>query len=306
VNNTLLLGNGINRNIYPDAKSWQDLFKDAKDFDVDNCTFLYEACLLNSKDTDNEFKDKLVKELKEKIRPEKINKSKIKCVDTFGMLLQKHHINNLITTNVDTGIESILTVENGYAKNGSNPNPETVYSIRRKKSFTNGKHELNLWKIHGDVKSIASVSLGFDQYCGSLAKIESYVKGKYDRTSVKCKTSMELKIKNKTFDNVSWIELFFNTNVYIACFGLAFSEIDLWWILNKRCRLKKKGVSIKNKIYYLYSEYDTGEKLSGKEGKIKQNEFEQKKNMLERFDVKLIKIQSNEELINNIFNQIKT
>lgn len=305
MNNTLLLGNGINRNIYPDAQSWQDLFKNAKDFDVDNCTFLYEACLLNSKDTDNEFKDKLVEELKDKIRPETINKSKIMCIDTFGVLLKNHHINNLITTNVDTGIETILTVENGYIEDVKNPDLEKVYSIRRKKSFTSGEHELNLWKIHGDVDKSATVSLGFDQYCGSLAKIEAYVKGKYEWKSDKCKP-MKFKIENNKFDNISWIELFFNTNVYIACFGMAFSEIDLWWILNKRCRLKKEGVPIKNKIYYLYSKYDTGETLEAKEKEIKQNEFEQKKNMLERFDVKLIEIRSDEALINNIFNQIKT
>lgn len=36
-----------------------------------------------------------------------------------------------------------------------------------------------------------------------------------------------------------------------------FSEIDIWWLLNKHIRIKREVSEVQNKIYYLYNEeYD--------------------------------------------------
>ena len=61
------------------------------------------------------------------------------------------------------------------------------------------------------------------------------------------------KIKSREFDNYSWVELFFNTDIHILGLSLEYSETDLWWILNKRARImndKKTSVHISNKIFY--------------------------------------------------------
>ena len=58
--------------------------------------------------------------------------------------------------------------------------------------------------------------------------------------------------------------------------GPSFDEIDIWWLLNKRKRLFNQGqlpLLPKNDIYY----YDLDEQ-----------ENENKKKILERFDVKVI------------------
>ena len=136
---------------------------------------------------------------------------------------------------------------------------ETIYSIRRKKSFisNDATHTVTLWKMHGDIDNIKSVSLGFDQYSGSLARLNEYLKGTYKSTSgPACTVHITDKLKARKFDSLSWAELFFRSNVYILGFGMAFSEIDLWWVLNKRARFIKEGHKIQNKIYYLKNEWD--------------------------------------------------
>lgn len=72
------------------------------------------------------------------------------------------------------------------------------------------------------------------------------------------------KCETQTFDYLSWVELFFNTNVYIAGFGMSFSEIDIWWLLNKRARFMLKIPQITNEITYLYdTNYDKEDEKMG-------------------------------------------
>ena len=73
-----------------------------------------------------------------------------------------------------------------------------------------------------------------------------------------------------------------------------FSEIDIWWLLNKRARVKKVLPKINNQILYVYSEnYD---------------ELDKKKEVLEAleaFDVKKSGIYIDDNYINNIFKKMK-
>ena len=108
--------------------------------------------------------------------------------------------------------------------------------------------------------------LGLDHYCGSIGKIDSYIKGWY-RHVQEGKTieepSIENKFKNNSFNNSSWVELFFTSNIHIIGFTLDYSEIDLWWIINKRARLKRSKnleKKIKNKITYYCNEIDDQKK----------------------------------------------
>ncbi|AOR59388.1 hypothetical protein PEC301899_04570 [Pectobacterium carotovorum subsp. carotovorum] len=36
-----------------------------------------------------------------------------------------------------------------------------------------------LWNIHGEIDNPKSIMLGLDHYCGSVSKIDAYVKGTY-------------------------------------------------------------------------------------------------------------------------------
>ena len=61
---------------------------------------------------------------------------------------------------------------------------------------------------------------------------------------------MEERLNSKNFAVKSWIDHFFFSNVHILGLGLDFSEIDLWWILDRRKRLIMEGCPIKNHIFF--------------------------------------------------------
>lgn len=276
MDNTLLLGNGFTRSLYANPTDWGGLFADFEEKNIiNNYTLLYEACVLSQELSDNYFKRRIADKLREgsKINDLSNNNDVIK----FGDFLIEKKITNILTTNMDQSIENILCEKNEFKEiNPADINKdagEKIYSIRRKRTFKKGDFELNIWKIHGDNDNISSILFGFDQYCGQLAKMNDYLKGKYKSSSgIECKKTMFEKLKEDDgsggtgqFDNLSWIELFFNTNIYIAGITLDYSEIDLWWLINKRKRLinelkEKYNIEINNKIYYLYNEYDSGEK----------------------------------------------
>jgi len=271
VQNTLFIGNGFSRAVFQEVPSWEEIFrkKDESLRDIKNLTFLYEASRLKpdqkgASKPQVKSEDQVKEELIEQIRvfSDALNCNVVKHLDGFGDLLCSHNIHDIITTNYDNGIEHILLDACGYDTHGpENLLVERIYNIRTYKLFHHNKtgYQVRLWKIHGDLERTKSITLGFDQYCGTLSKIESYVKGTYCSTrgepSSKCKGSILDKCRNsKPFDHISWVELFFRTNVYIVGFGMDFSEIDIWWLLNKRARLKLEAPEIQNSITFLYNE----------------------------------------------------
>ena len=105
--------------------------------------------------------------------------------------------------------------------------------------------------------------LGYDHYCGSLAKINDYIKGKYDYLGEGKIPSIEKRINDNIYDIHSWIDLFFFTDLHILALGLDFCENDIWWILNKRQRLIADGKveELPNKIYFYMTDGDSKKKL---------------------------------------------
>lgn len=177
-------------------------------------------------------------------------------IDSHELYSQMFDLNiqNYLTTNYDYAF--LKSIEN--RKDINLPiveySTEDVYSIRRLKRISN-KHEKkkHFWQIHGEIKKPATIMLGLDQYSGSLGKIDSFIKGYYRYTKDKeriSEDSIAAKLKSNSFTDISRIELFFNSNIHIFGFGLDYSEVDLWWLLNKRARLKKSeiGKLINNKI----------------------------------------------------------
>lgn len=130
--------------------------------------------------------------------------------------------------------------------------PEKIYSIRRRYSLKGFYGDQSYWPIHGNVDSPASIMLGFDHYCGALSKIESYVKGGYEMPNVGHLPSITYRLKNSIEEPYSWIDLFFISDIHIIGLSLEYEEMDLWWVLNKRRRIKRKedGLVTNRIIYY--------------------------------------------------------
>lgn len=352
--NTLLIGNGFSRTLVEGIKSWDQLLdklknekakdetvsektpedKSPEDFDDSQLsnTLRYEKAVIkrakataDGKKMDQTIKNELASELK--IEGHRLEKDYEDYLSLFGELLYRHNITNILTTNYEGLVESILVDKCCYtdatpanesimtcqcAKDDKAQceskeyiyTEEDLYNIRTRKVYTReyaGEkvHTVKLWKIHGDAlrkskkydATGASMILGFDQYCGQLAKLWAYLKSGYKSDDIiekskdteidvaKCNTPMEDKIEKNQFDGISWAELFFNSNVYIAGFGMDYAEIDLWWLINQRARMKyvKNVQNLNNKICFLYHPiYDNPAQQPEVKSRIK---------MLECFDV---------------------
>lgn len=91
--------------------------------------------------------------------------------------------------------------------------------------------------------------IGYNHYCGNIGKLDAYLKGRAVWEG-KPLPKMEERLYSEDFAVKSWIDHFFFSNVHILGLGLDFSEIDLWWILDRRKRLIMEGCPIKNHIIF--------------------------------------------------------
>lgn len=277
--NTIFFGNGINL-LSPKNKSWKallDEIKESRTFDHSTLpnTMIYERILMERPIKTHEV-------LKEEYSVKSNIASLMSTIEpneiySFLYLMNFQHY---LTTNYDNAfIDSILNL-----KEINLPiieySTEDVYSLRRRKRISNQKEqEKNFWQIHGEIRKPATIMLGLDHYCGSVAKINDYIKGGYNYEISKEKIiedSIEKKFEKNSFTKTSWVEFFYTTNVHIIGFSLDYSEIDLWWVLNKRARAMKGSVLnkfVKNKVIFYCTEID-----------------EQKKGLLESLNV-IVKVQ---------------
>jgi hypothetical protein len=253
--NTVLFGNGINR-ISDNAVSWDNLLNEIKGMnafengDLPN-TMIYERILMGRHVAK---KNQKLDELKIK---EMIAQA-MKCQGSNEIfeLLVSIDVDNYLTTNYDYAFEKAI----GVAPNKLST--EEIYSLRRKRKYTNNNGDKYLWNIHGEIDHPKSIMLGLDHYCGSVSKIDSYIKGSYKHTvdgkSINVEP-MSIKLKSQSYCYTSWIDLFFSSNIHIIGLSLDYSETDIWWLLNKRARFSIDGL-INNKIYF-YSSYMNKEKI---------------------------------------------
>lgn len=253
--NTIFFGNGINR-LSPGNISWDQLLSKIKgprkfeDNDLPN-TMIYERIILERPSTHKEILDDEF-EVKQEISGlmQNVLTNEI-YVELFNLNAQHY-----LTTNYDyafinsiMGLDEVNLPIQEYSTEG-------VYSMRRSKRISNRKQQKKyVWQIHGEIRKPATIMLGLDHYCGAIGKIDNYIKGHYkykkDKTTI-VEKSIEEKYKNKSFNNSSWVELFFTSNVHIFGFSLDYAEIDLWWIINKRARMKKSNLStfVSNEINF--------------------------------------------------------
>lgn len=290
---SILYGNGINR-LTKGMPSWDQLIKGTFDVELDNNIpnpLKYEALLMKRPFrgpdqrfflnggfalTDNDGKQLFAAgELTEKILKDRIAKR----LKTFGANNTYNIISNLsvthfITTNYDNSIFNCL----GSGTLNKRFREEKIYSIRRNYVFnTSDGDKRYYWPIHGNIDSPASIMLGFDHYCGSLAKIEQFVKGGYDLHGSRLE-SMNKRLKQGIKEVISWVDLFFISDVHIIGLKLGYEETDLWWVLNKRRRVKRAETGlVNNKIFYYPVEKVTDD--------IQQ--------LLTSFDVEVVSLNSN-------------
>ncbi len=147
---------------------------------------------------------------------------------------------HIITTNYTYEIENVLTY----------PQPITMDRLR---SITRGsmrarghKHlvhsynsvtfegvENKVWHIHGELSMPSSTVIGHYYYGNMLFRI----KEEADRLS---------KRRHDAIETESWVEAFLYGDIYCVGFGFGLSELDMWWLLNRKAREKENT----GKLYF--------------------------------------------------------
>lgn len=263
---TIFFGNGLNR-LAKNNIAWSDLLDRIKGGNVfadDNLpnTMIYERIVLQRL---NKYDDILNDEFEIKTDIAKLLED-IEGHKIYQELFESD-AQHYITTNYDYGfLDSILEMPE-VNKTIFEYSTEDVYSIRRRKRISNIREkEKNFWQIHGEIFKPATIMLGLDQYCGSIGKLNDYVKGSYryqEEGETITEISIESKLRGEALTNSSWVELFFATNIHIIGFTFDFSEVDLWWLLTRRARMKRsprtKGL-VKNKINFYCHEIEPQKK----------------------------------------------
>jgi len=253
--NTVLFGNGINR-LSHNAVSWNDLLDKIKGTNT-----FSNGALPNTMVYERIFMEQHVAKKSQKADELKIKDSIAEAMlsqdsNEIFELLASLDVDNYLTTNYDYAFEKALSILPDKLST------EDIYSLRRKRKYITNSGEKYLWNIHGEIEQAKSIMLGLDHYCGSVSKIDSYVKGTYkhkiDGKSINVE-SMLTKLKSESYCFTSWVDLFFSSNVHIIGLSLDYSETDIWWLLNKRARFAADGL-VSNKIYF-YAESMDDEKM---------------------------------------------
>lgn len=274
---TILFGNGINRLSGNDFE-WGNLLKKVLKVDAFISegvpyTHQFEDIYLNGKcDTNkllarsqNKKLDYKVKEaLSQMLKDSKFEES-AKIYKQMSDLKADYYM----TTNYDGMFERTL-IDNGYNCTRESVSSDYINIHRRITYKLKGRHNIVFWPIHGDYRKYSTMMFGFDHYCSSLVTLGNYMRegqtrngGYYDSNMYKgykrTKSNSSYlfysmrrreQMNSRAFEIKFWSDLFFLTDVHIIGLGMDFTEIDLWWILNRRYKYSKYyGKRLDNHIY---------------------------------------------------------
>ena len=109
------------------------------------------------------------------------------------------------------------------------------------------------------------LTLGHEHYVGYLQKMGNYLKDKItskrkgEQKEIRSPIQMaihrqkEIRAFDKAKTIYSWVDLFLMNDVYILGLSLDYTEIDLWWLMIFKARLKREtGFPYGNTTYYTF------------------------------------------------------
>ncbi|MBR5407563.1 MAG: hypothetical protein IK111_07955 [Lachnospiraceae bacterium] len=235
----LLIGNGINRSYNGD--SWERLIKEMSgNLDFKSSLPMPQQIIVA---TGNDVNERL-----------KQYKSRL-----FGEVHDKKH-RELLQSILTMGFDEILTTNYSYELELASVDCAKIseYAIGKMKDTTlKGKraeakymlHTYNaidylsthnrVWHIHGEARNHSSMVIGHYYYCNLVSKIKRYFDGIGNKYEI-------IQSHNKKININSWLDAFILGDVYVLGFGFDPSEIDLWWLLERKV-LEKAN---KGKVYY--------------------------------------------------------
>ena len=153
----------------------------------------------------------------------------------------------ILTTNYSYEIEHILTAGKWNSSmrkrcvrvmDGSpyvHHNLSVCYEIPRL-----GKKPVQVWHIHGDALRHTSMILSYYSYANAIYRLQEYNKRLGNDVFEHQQENRELVVH-------SWLDWFLIGDVFTVGYGFGFSEIDLWWALERK---KRENAQV-GKLFYM-------------------------------------------------------
>ena len=237
----LLIGNGLNKTY--DADGWGNLIKkihcnpkiDPKS--IEKVAFPLQAVLATGDRLDSQIKSKkdifYGMESVDQIRPMMENILRI----PFDYIL---------TTNYSYEIERVANAkvqrDGNYCRNIAkstirNKHIEHKYLLHSYNDICFENYHHKIFHIHGEARKPQSIILGH-YYYGKLLSLYIDMLAKNENKQFEHQQAGEPPIVD------SWLDTFIMGDVYVLGFGLDFSEMDIWWLLNRKKREKAQHGTI--------------------------------------------------------------
>lgn len=237
---TLLVGNGINQSF--SGESWKSLIAkmSGNDHFSSNLPLPLQVVLATGDRVDVTLKRE--------------------CKNMRGSVTVPEH-QALLCDILDSGFEDIITTNYSYEleiaaidnseitnyaldkmrENSHKGNrAEVQYLIHTYNRVVHNDNSTRIWHIHGEARNPSGIVIGQYYYGNLLAKIKEYSDKQADRY---IRNQLEIK---------SWIDAFILDDVYVLGFGFDVSEMDLWWLLERKNREKAEH----GKVYFYCPEWE--------------------------------------------------
>ncbi len=119
---------------------------------------------------------------------------------------------------------------------------ESKYLLHTYNRVSYAETENKIWHIHGEARKQSSIVLGHYYYGKLLSKYCGYLNNGYQQKRQR---------EGKPPMMGSWLDAFIMGDVYVLGFSCHFSEMDLWWLINR----KKNEKADHGKVYFYEPEY---------------------------------------------------
>lgn len=167
---------------------------------------------------------------------------------------------HILTTNYSYELERVLNskvkCDGEYCKNlmahtDGSKRAEQKYLLHTYNQIIGQDHVNKIWHIHGEARKPDSVVLGHYYYGQLLSRYIAELKSR-ENSQLNCEKEGKPPIIK------SWLDAFLMGDVYVLGFGYDFSEMDIWWLLNRKKREKAQH----GKVIFYEPSYDQAAKLA--------------------------------------------
>ena len=235
----LLLGNGINRSYNGD--SWDGLIKEISgDPDFKSLLPMPQQIVVATGNDVNEslkkYKNRLFGEIDDDGHRDILRSI---LAAEFDEILTTNYSYELEIAAIDRGKISEYSLGKMKDTTFKGKRAEAKYMLHTFNSVNYLSAHNRVWHIHGEARNHSSMVIGHYYYCNLVSKIKLYFDSIGNRYEFNQSHNNDIEIN-------SWLDAFVLGDVYTIGFGFDPSEVDLWWLLERKHLERAK----KGKVYY--------------------------------------------------------